>query len=178
MPQSLCTRFGFDNARIAQHLGLIGLTGRDDPAIAEEQVVAAGVAVEQRSWCGVDARNEHGERLDDVLCTLQPLGAQDLAPLLAEQGVVGTCSYPPDLVGLGRQPAQLVQPRVHPPVGVQPGQQPADRECLVVADAPQLIGDPETLSSCPIWREYLSWLAKRKCLINTIDGLISDSGDF
>ena len=36
MPQSLCTRFGFDNARINEHLGLIGLTAPDDPAIGEE----------------------------------------------------------------------------------------------------------------------------------------------
>jgi diguanylate cyclase (GGDEF)-like protein len=36
MPQSLCSRCGFDNARIAEHLGLIGLTGPDDRAIADE----------------------------------------------------------------------------------------------------------------------------------------------
>jgi diguanylate cyclase (GGDEF)-like protein len=36
MSQSLCTRFGFDNARIAERLSLIGLTGPDVPAIAEE----------------------------------------------------------------------------------------------------------------------------------------------
>jgi diguanylate cyclase (GGDEF)-like protein len=36
MPQSLCSRFGFDRGRIAEHLGLIGLTGPDDHSLAEE----------------------------------------------------------------------------------------------------------------------------------------------
>jgi diguanylate cyclase (GGDEF)-like protein len=36
MSQSLCSRFGFDDARIAERLGLIGLTGPDDRALAEE----------------------------------------------------------------------------------------------------------------------------------------------
>ena len=40
-----------------------------------------------------------------------------------------------------------------------------------------LVGDEQTLSSAPVWRDYLRFLRKKGCVLEAVDDLVESPSD-